>query len=142
MRVVPLLGAALIAGCVPGDVAPAREVPPPPSRVEAAPQRTPPDRKPRPADEEVEALPAPRPAWEARPVTADAQIVTASTYVVEPDDTLRRIADKLLHQPTVRVKELANETGAVSYAAALAELFSLDPEAVDAVTRPSGEALS
>ena len=56
--------------------------------------------------------------------------------------TLRRIADKLLHQPTVRVKELANETGAVSYTAALAELFSLDPEAVDAVTRPSGEALS
>ncbi|MGZ5400158.1 MAG: glutamyl-tRNA reductase [Nocardioides sp.] len=56
--------------------------------------------------------------------------------------TLRRVADKLLHQPTVRVKELANETGAVSYAAALAELFSLDPEAVDAVTRPSGEALS
>jgi glutamyl-tRNA reductase len=56
--------------------------------------------------------------------------------------TLRRTADKLLHQPTVRVKELANETGAVSYAAALAELFSLDPEAVDAVTRPSGEALA
>ena len=56
--------------------------------------------------------------------------------------TVRRVADKLLHQPTVRVKELANETGAVSYAAALAELFSLDPEAVDAVTRPSGEALS
>ena len=56
--------------------------------------------------------------------------------------TLRRTADKLLHQPTVRVKQLANETGAVSYAAALAELFSLDPEAVDAVTRPSGEALS
>lgn len=50
--------------------------------------------------------------------------------------TVRRVADKLLHQPTVRVKELANETGAVSYATALAELFSLDPEAVDAVTRP------
>ena len=49
--------------------------------------------------------------------------------------TLRRVADKLLHQPTVRVKELANESGAVSYAAALAELFSLDPDAVDAVTR-------
>ena len=56
--------------------------------------------------------------------------------------SLRRVADKLLHQPTVRVKELANEAGAVSYAAALAELFALDPEAVDAVTRPSGEALS
>lgn len=49
--------------------------------------------------------------------------------------TVRRVADKLLHEPTVRVKELANETGAVSYAAALAELFALDPEAVDAVTR-------
>ena len=50
--------------------------------------------------------------------------------------TLRRVADKLLHEPTVRVRELANETGAVSYAAALAELFALDPDAVDAVTRP------
>ena len=52
--------------------------------------------------------------------------------------TVRRVADKLLHQPTVRVKELANEAGAVSYAAALAELFALDPDAVDAVTRPEG----
>ncbi|QYJ03773.1 glutamyl-tRNA reductase [Nocardioides panacisoli] len=51
---------------------------------------------------------------------------------------VRRVADKLLHEPTVRVKELANEQGAVSYAAALAELFALDPEAVDAVTRPFG----
>ncbi|GAA1922505.1 glutamyl-tRNA reductase [Nocardioides lentus] len=51
---------------------------------------------------------------------------------------VRRVADKLLHQPTVRVKELAGETGAVSYAAALAELFALDPDAVDAVTRPEG----
>jgi len=39
----------------------------------------------------------------------------------------------------VRVKELAsNETGAVSYAAALAELFALDPDAVEAVTRAEG----
>jgi glutamyl-tRNA reductase len=51
---------------------------------------------------------------------------------------VRRVADKLLHEPTVRIKELANEDGAVSYAAALAELFALDPEAVDAVTRPEG----
>ncbi|MGH3330506.1 MAG: glutamyl-tRNA reductase [Nocardioidaceae bacterium] len=56
----------------------------------------------------------------------------------EVELAVRRVADKLLHQPTVRVKELANETGAVSYAAALAELFSLDPEAVDAVTRAEG----
>jgi glutamyl-tRNA reductase len=56
----------------------------------------------------------------------------------EVELTLRRVADKLLHQPTVRVKELANEDGAVSYAAALAKLFALDPEAVEAVTRAEG----
>ena len=56
----------------------------------------------------------------------------------EVELSIRRVADKLLHQPTVRVKELANETGAVSYAAALAELFALDSEAVDAVTRAEG----
>ena len=56
----------------------------------------------------------------------------------EVELAVRRVADKLLHQPTVRVRELANEEGAISYAAALAELFSLDPEAVDAVTRPEG----
>lgn len=56
----------------------------------------------------------------------------------EIEKTLRRVAEKLLHQPTVRVKELANDSGAVSYAAALAELFALDPEAVEAVTRVEG----
>ena len=56
----------------------------------------------------------------------------------EVEQAVRRVADKLLHQPTVRVKELANEDGAVSYAAALAELFSLDPDAVEAVTRAEG----
>jgi glutamyl-tRNA reductase len=49
--------------------------------------------------------------------------------------TLRRVADKLVHQPTIRAKELGDRH-AVSYATALAELFALDPEAVDAVTRP------
>ena len=53
----------------------------------------------------------------------------------EVERSIRRVAEKLLHQPTVRVKELANDSGAVSYAAALAELFALDPEAVEAVTR-------
>lgn len=56
----------------------------------------------------------------------------------EIEMAVRRVADKLLHQPTVRIKQLANETGAVSYAAALRELFALDPEAVEAVTRPEG----
>ena len=56
----------------------------------------------------------------------------------EVELSIRRVADKLLHQPTVRVKELANQTGAVSYATALAELFALDSEAVEAVTRAEG----
>lgn len=56
----------------------------------------------------------------------------------EVEKAIHRVAEKLLHQPTVRVKELANHSGAVSYAAALAELFALDPEAVDAVTRADG----
>jgi glutamyl-tRNA reductase len=56
----------------------------------------------------------------------------------EVEQAVRRVADKLLHQPTVRVRELANEDGAVSYTAALAELFSLDPDAVEAVTRAEG----
>jgi glutamyl-tRNA reductase len=60
------------------------------------------------------------------------------TSRAEVEKTLRRVAEKLLHHPTVRVKELANESGAISYAAALAELFALDPEAVEAVTRVEG----
>jgi glutamyl-tRNA reductase len=76
----------------------------------------------------------------------DAEMERLSTRLPDLDEatrdevlrTVRRVADKLLHEPTVRVKELADETGAVSYATALAELFALDPEAVDAVTRPEG----
>lgn len=74
----------------------------------------------------------------------DAEMTRLESRLPDLDDltreeirhTVRRVADKLLHEPTVRVKELANDQGAVSYAAALAELFALDPEAVDAVTRP------
>jgi glutamyl-tRNA reductase len=54
----------------------------------------------------------------------------------EVEHTVRRVADKLLHSPTVRIKELAQQSSAVSYTDALAELFALDPEAVNAVTRP------
>ncbi|WP_183094288.1 glutamyl-tRNA reductase [Nocardioides stalactiti] len=76
----------------------------------------------------------------------DAEMTRLDSRLPDLDDAVRdeirhavrRVADKLLHEPTVRVKELANEQGAVSYAAALAELFALDPEAVDAVTRPMG----
>jgi glutamyl-tRNA reductase len=49
--------------------------------------------------------------------------------------SMRRITDKLLHAPTVRVKELAGVPGADSYEAALRVLFDLDPDAVRAVAR-------
>ncbi|TRW82871.1 glutamyl-tRNA reductase [Mycolicibacterium sp. 018/SC-01/001] len=47
--------------------------------------------------------------------------------------TVRRVVDKLLHAPTVRVKQLAGAPGGDSYAEALRELFELDQHAVDAV---------
>jgi glutamyl-tRNA reductase len=47
--------------------------------------------------------------------------------------TVRRVVDKLLHAPTVRVKQLASAPGGDTYAEALRELFELDPNAVDAV---------
>jgi glutamyl-tRNA reductase len=47
--------------------------------------------------------------------------------------TVRRVVDKLLHAPTVRVKQLAGAPGGDSYAEALRELFELDQQAVDAV---------
>ena len=47
--------------------------------------------------------------------------------------TVRRVVDKLLHAPTVRIKQLAGAPGADTYAEALRELFELDPQAVDAV---------
>ncbi|HEU4946007.1 MAG TPA: glutamyl-tRNA reductase [Kribbella sp.] len=57
--------------------------------------------------------------------------------------TVRRVVDKVLHTPTVRVKELAADPGGPTYADALRELFALDPAAVDAVTSapaaPGGE---
>lgn len=50
--------------------------------------------------------------------------------------TVRRVVDKLLHAPTVRVKQLASAPGGDSYAEALRELFELDQQAVDAVAGP------
>ncbi|MCV7192480.1 glutamyl-tRNA reductase [Mycolicibacterium brumae] len=47
--------------------------------------------------------------------------------------TVKRVVDKLLHAPTVRVKQLAGAPGGDSYAEALRELFELDPTAVEAV---------
>ncbi|HYH27131.1 MAG TPA: glutamyl-tRNA reductase [Blastococcus sp.] len=67
--------------------------------------------------------------------------------------TVRRVVDKLLHEPTVRVKELAATPGGTDYAGALRALFGLGIDAdvtpgagrlADAVTvdpdRPGGQA--
>ncbi|MGH4000809.1 MAG: glutamyl-tRNA reductase, partial [Pseudonocardiaceae bacterium] len=54
--------------------------------------------------------------------------------------TVRRVVDKLLHAPTVRVKQLAEAGGGQTYADALRELFELDPQAAAAIAatiRPS-----
>ena len=52
----------------------------------------------------------------------------------EVQATVRRVVDKLLHTPTVRVKELTEAPAGLSYADALRELFGLDRAAPAAVT--------
>jgi glutamyl-tRNA reductase len=47
--------------------------------------------------------------------------------------TVHRVVDKLLHAPTVRIKELASSPGGEDYADALRVLFDLDPRTVEAV---------
>lgn len=53
----------------------------------------------------------------------------------EVEQTIRRIVDKLLHAPTVRIKQLAGEPGGASYAEALRTLFDLGPGPIAAVSR-------
>jgi glutamyl-tRNA reductase len=53
----------------------------------------------------------------------------------EITQTVKRVVDKLLHAPTVRIKQLAAEPGGAGYADALRTLFDLDQEAVAAVSR-------
>ena len=50
---------------------------------------------------------------------------------------VHRVVEKLLHAPTVRVKELAGDGHGGDYALALRELFDLDPHDVAAVSVPS-----
>lgn len=65
-----------------------------------------------------------------------------------PDDeraevrqTVQRVVDKLLHTPTVRVKQLqaAQDLGPEDYAHALRELFDLDPHQLAVVSTPPPE---
>ena len=57
--------------------------------------------------------------------------------------TVRRVVDKLLHEPTVRVKELAAAPGETDYAGALRALFGLGIDAqVEAVAGSLAEAVT
>lgn len=55
----------------------------------------------------------------------------------EVESTVRRVVDKLLHAPTVRVKELAASPDGDRYAEALHELFGLDRAAPGALSAPT-----
>jgi glutamyl-tRNA reductase len=57
----------------------------------------------------------------------------------EVSRAMQRVAGKLLHAPTVRVKELAGSPGGDSYEAALRVLFDLDQGAIDSVTRADAD---
>jgi glutamyl-tRNA reductase len=56
--------------------------------------------------------------------------------------TVHRVVEKLLHAPTVRVKELAGQDAGGSYDKALRDLFDLDPENVTAVSEVSNALLA
>ena len=53
--------------------------------------------------------------------------------------SMRRVTDKLLHDPTVRIKELAGAPGAETYEDALRVLFDLDPATVQAVAQADAD---
>jgi glutamyl-tRNA reductase len=57
------------------------------------------------------------------------------TAMDEIAKSMQRVTDKLLHDPTVRIKELAGSPGADTYEDALRVLFDLDPAAVQAVAQ-------
>lgn len=74
-----LLAPLILAACIPNEAPPARADTPPP-RLDADAS----------AVELVEA----EPVWTAQQVVANAQSVTASTYIVQPGDTLRGIGNR------------------------------------------------
>jgi glutamyl-tRNA reductase len=75
----------------------------------------------------------------------DAELLRLDSRLPELDETVRgelaktvrRVVDKLLHTPTVRVKQLASGPNGAGYAAALRELFALDPQAAALLSAPS-----
>lgn len=74
----------------------------------------------------------------------EAEMLRLETRLPDLDDpqrdevakTVRRVVDKLLHAPTVRVKQLASTPNGDHYAEALRELFELKPGAAESVSAP------
>lgn len=79
----------------------------------------------------------------------EAEILRLETRLPDLDDpqrdevakTVRRVVDKLLHAPTVRVKQLASTPNGDHYAEALRELFELKPGAAESVSAPEATGL-
>lgn len=77
----------------------------------------------------------------------DAELLRLDSKLPEVDDgvrdelnrTVRRVVDKLLHTPTVRVKQLASVPGGSGYAEALRELFELDPQTTAVLGSPQAD---
>ncbi len=67
----------------------------------------------------------------------DSRLDLDTSARAEVAQTVRRVVDKLLHTPTVRVKELASGPNGAEYAEALRELFQLDPAAPTAIASAS-----
>lgn len=95
--VMSIIVALSLAGCIP----PGQDYGPP-DAASAPPQDYPSDRdappdryQPQRADADIPAPAEAPPAWVARPVTPDARAIPESTYVVEPGDTLRGIAERV-----------------------------------------------
>lgn len=78
-------------------------------------------------------------------VEAEVTRLTTRMPALKPEEVeqvrraLQRVADKLIHTPTVRVQQLIEGPAGLTYADALADLFALDQAAVEAVTRVGGE---
>jgi lipoprotein NlpD len=82
-HVMPVILLALLAGCIPQSHSADPYYGPPPIPYER-----------QNVDDDVRSPVTAPPAWQARPVSATAQTIGASSYVVQPGDTLRGIADR------------------------------------------------
>ncbi|WP_298093330.1 LysM domain-containing protein, partial [uncultured Sphingomonas sp.] len=95
-KLAMMLGATMLAGCIPSldEGAPTTPPSPPIARDDDRPALPTQGDVPPAATDAVSTLPAPRPSWETRAVTPDAREIPASTYIVQPGDSLRRVADR------------------------------------------------